>query len=255
MMRRLVVLLVLCAPAVGESQPECGQPAWTVDLAARSFRSFGRELLGDVPHPQGWIESRGLTFLSPGLIAVYQVLPSGESPSLAKRDSVGVEPFVLQIQFLATNNGRPIKSLHFKTGSHANRFSAKWELSTLFPSVAPTHDGRFLIHTKDMLRVFSADFVEIASQELGSNKEATSEEWKFAVSPSGNQLYGEHTEDFFSKSEPGFGRFKLTRYLMDADTLQVLRSWDYRERPWGPPWDPEYKTEGGGAGRVQTRLS
>lgn len=260
MTRYLVILLVLlCACAVGGNPRACAERAWVVDLAKTyGFRSFGMERWGDAPHPQGWIESRGVTFLSPDLIALYQVLPSGEPPSLARRaGDTMAGSFVLQIQVLAANDGRPVKSLHLVTGSHANRFSAKWEWAPLFPSVLPTHDGRFLVHTKGMLRVFSAEFKEVASRELASNKETTSEEWKFSVSPRGDQIYAEHSEGFFSKSEPGLGRFKLTRYLMDADTLQILRAWDYHERPLRPPWEPEepkYKTEGGGGNKDPNKI-
>jgi hypothetical protein len=253
MMRLMAIVLILCAPATaGKQQRACAPPVWTVNLAETySFRSFGIENLGDAPHPQGWAESRGVTFLSPHLIAIYQVLPSSEPPTLTDRLGDGkIRPFVLQIQVLASSDGKPVKSLQFTTGLHANRFSAKLEWAFLFPSILPTHDGRFLVRTKDMLRLFSADFVEIACKELASNREATSEEWKFSVSPRGDQVYAEHSEDFFSKNEPGLGHFKLTRYLFDADTLKTLRSWDYRERPWGAPWErSKYKTEGGGRGK------
>jgi hypothetical protein len=254
MMRWLVIPLVLCAPAFGEKELGCGRQLWIVDLAKNyGFRSFGMERLGDASNPQGWIESRGVTFLSPGLIAIYQVLPSGEPPSLATRGG-DAQSFVLEIQVLAANDGRPVKSLQLITGSYANRFSAKWEWRPLFPSVLPTHDGSFLVRTKGMLHVFSAEFVEIASRNLASTKEATSEQWKFSVSPKGDEVYAEHSEDFFSKGEHGFGRFKLTRYLMNADTLEILRTWDDSERPWGPPWEPKYKTEGGGGGKGPTKI-
>src|SRR5262249_26835792 len=162
MTRFLPALLILCAPAFGENQHVCGPPTWTINLEREyGFRAFGVERSGDAPHPQGWIESRGVTFLSPDLIAVYQVLPGGKSPSLGSRDSNGSESFVLQIQILTTKDGSPVRSLHLITGSHTNRFSPKWEWATLFPSVLRTHNGRFLVRTKGMLRVFSADFGEI----------------------------------------------------------------------------------------------
>jgi hypothetical protein len=82
MVRCLAILLVLGTSMIGQNYRGCAQPAWTVNLATYSFRPFGIENLGDAPYPQGWAESRGVTFLSPHLVAIYQVAETG-LPSVA----------------------------------------------------------------------------------------------------------------------------------------------------------------------------
>ena len=248
-MRGLVILLLLCLPAATKAERACPQPVWTQDLATGyGFRSFGEEWLGDVPHPQGWIESRGIIFLSPEFIALYQVLPGDESPQLATRDADGkLGTLVLRIQIIAAADGSPVKLLRLTTSSGVNRpSSSKREPHIPFESVLPTHDGKFLVRTKGMLHLFSSDFKEIMSKALPRSGTDSHDYWDFSVSSDGDRIYAEHHENTgYSDKEP----FKLTRYLMDADTLQVLRSWDYRERPWGPPWEPPYRISGEGKHR------
>jgi hypothetical protein len=253
MKRFLAVILMVCAPALGENPRACAQPEWTVDLAKTyGFRSFGMEHLKDAPHPQGWIQSRGVTFLSPDLIAIYQVLPSGAPPSLADRNlNTSKGSFVLQIEVLASSDGKPVKSLSLPTSSGVDQISSKWEWTSLFSSVLPTHDGRFLVRTKGLLHVFSRDFMEIASRPLPQSGIGSHDSWEFSISPDGGKLYAEHHENTgYDDNQP----FKMTCDLMDADTLQVIRNWDCSEGHSRCPWGPEYKTEGGDSGKGPNKI-
>ena len=278
MIYRLLILWVLCGSAFGETPQACAQPAWTVDLSTTyGFESFGFGIRGDALHPPGWIESRGVTFISPSFVAVYEVLPTkGRPPALTARGRVAdVGTFVLQVQVIAASDGNPVTQLRLPTGPGVNRASAKWEANYLFQSVLPTHNGKFLVRTKGRLLLYSADFKEITSRELPLplSKEATEDTWGFVLSPSGDRIYAEHVEGLFVKGHPEppprapspVGYWKDTSYILDADSLQVLHTWDHAQRPsWGqrvwedpqssaPPWGREYRVSG--KGRITTVLS
>lgn len=261
--RQAAILLILCFPPGAQKERACPPPVWSVDLTNYGFRPFGQEMWGDAPHPQGWIQSRGVTFLSPESLAVYEVLPKQELPPLASREpGGGVGRFVLQIQILAAKDGKPVKSLRLLTSSVVNTGHEEFRFG--FRSVFPTHDGKFLVRTSDMLRLYSADFVEIARAILPRPSRDSIDDWVFSVSPKSDRIYVEHKQNVgYKDKEP----FKTTRYLLDADTLQEVPTLPPRDCPWEPDlwqpnfWQPEYNLskykvseKGGGGGKAPNEI-
>jgi hypothetical protein len=140
------------------------------------------------------------------MLAVYQVTSQPDTP-LARRDrSGGAGRFVLQVQFLNAKDGKPITSLHLQTDA---------ELSGVFP----THDGKFLIRTGNVIRLYSASFEEIASKSLPLSNVMPHEHWRVAVSPSGARVYAEHNETS-SKASRTEGN------ILDAETLRTITTFD-----------------------------
>jgi len=179
---------------------------WKVDLIAQyKFRWFG--VLANVKgHHQGaWSWQQGLAFVSREMLAVYQVEENPDVPEVGSRDaSGGTGRYFLQILFLAANDGKQLGAMYLTTpGTGSSR-------------LYPTHDGRFLIRTGELLRLYSADFQKLAEQSLPHSLTATSQGSDVAVSPSGRTVYIDYTASY--PTQP------LVRghALLDADSLETI---------------------------------
>lgn len=205
MRRACLVIALLLAVEAAAAQKPCPQPIWTVDLAAqygiRPFITFWSGW-GHVP-----IEVRldeGASFISPRILAVYQVgmsdrlLPRGQ-----RGGSSGGGKYVLQVVFLDTKQGKEVKTLRLITGISDDS------------GVYPTHDGRFLVKTEGMLRLYSSTFQEIASRPQPLSRAFTHEGWTIFVSPSGRLIIEEYDAYTRESSEH-------RRKLVDADTLETI---------------------------------
>ncbi|MGH9744628.1 MAG: hypothetical protein ACRD59_00785 [Candidatus Acidiferrales bacterium] len=92
-----------------------------------------------------------------------------------------------------------------------------WVTSGTAPSgIYPTHDGRFLVRTADLIRVYSAAFNEIAVAHLPRSQGAMGEWWTVTVEPFGKTILVEHTATYE-------GRSAISGYaVLDADTLDPV---------------------------------
>ena len=182
------------------------QPLWKVELAKEhGFRAFGSAERARQP-PEMWKFQEGVVFLSPELLAVYQVHSESDNVLAPRDQSGGAGRFFLQVEILDTGHGKPVKSVHLQT-------SSRWS------AVLPTHDGRYLLRTGDVVRLYSATFEELASKSLPLSPPSRNEGWYILVSPQGRRIYLQHNEMPPSRSEPAGS-------LLDADTLQTLATLD-----------------------------
>src|SRR5262249_30727329 len=88
-------------------------------------------------------------------------------------------------------------------------------------AVYPTHDGRFLVVTGKMLRLYSPTFGEITSRSGPIGRSGQSQNWHVSVIPRGHRLYA-----YVEISQP---------FLLDADTLDTIPN----PRPSDVAWWPE----------------
>lgn len=211
--------LLTIAASLAAAKNACAPPVWAVDLVQKyQFRNFGQAGFSKWP-PNTWEMQQGVVFISPELLAIYQVSPNNSSPAVTPRSqkdqSGAVGNFTLQIQFLDTKRGTPVKYLALPTTSQ-------------FSWVCATHSGKFLVRTGNTISLYSANFEQFLFQSLPLLHLSHDESWKIAVSPSGSVVYAEHDDNF------GFGKgYKTASFLLDPDTLQVVE----RSAPaTGPPW-------------------
>ena len=194
-------VLIAFLTALGGQRP-CLQPLWEVDLAsAYQFHDFGL-----MKHPRNhlppmWTNQQGIEFVSPEVLAVYQVSEVNNlEPLRQKEDSGGSGRYVLHVSFLSVTKGNELKTIRLVTeGSGPSR-------------VFPTHDGRYLIRTGETIRSFSAAFDESAAAHLPNSKTASNQWSDVSVSPLGRLIYIKYNASYSSQYVRGIA-------VLDADSL------------------------------------
>lgn len=212
MWAKLLVLLVL-AGFRGDSR--AADPKWTIDLKDKfGFDAFDRAITFR------WTLQQDVIFLSPDKLLVYQVNRSSKLAELGPRDpSGGGGNFVLDARILSTQDGHEIKALRLTTSADASE-------------VMPTHDGRFLVRTGDILYLYSANFEQLASQQLPLIKKVREESWQVGVSPAGDEVILVHNQIF--KRDPisptsAVQQARADIEILNEQTLQVMRKFSL---PW-----------------------
>jgi hypothetical protein len=206
------VLITFLTAAGGQTR--CSQALWEVDLASTyQFRNFG-----PVRHPRNhlppmWTNQQGIEFVSPDVLAVYQVSEVNSlEPPKQRDDSGGSGRYVLHVSFLDVTKGNELKTIRLVTqGSGPSR-------------VFPTHDGRYLIRTGETIRSFSAAFAEIAAARLPNSKTASNQRSDVSVSPSGRLIYIKYNASY----SPQFVRGTA---ILDADSLDPKENLTKNEGP------------------------
>jgi hypothetical protein len=171
----ILALVTLFHPPIGER--ECGPSLWKSDIVARyHFRTFNTAEKNSINRPRPfWRNQQGIAYISQTVIAVYQVQESKEIPHLESREeSGGGGRYSLQIVFLNSTDGVALKTFHIITSG------------SLPSQLYPTHDGRFLVRTGQIVRSYSPEFQEISSKRLPPDS------WSMSVSPSGRLFSLEH---------------------------------------------------------------
>jgi hypothetical protein len=195
------VLILVSALGSAGSRIWCPQPTWVVDLTKTyQFQAFGIK-----KHENSWVlppNQQGVEFISPEVLAVYQVSEVDDPQPLGPKDlSGGSGRYVLHVSFLDITQRNELKSFRLVTSG--------WLPSRVYP----THDGRFLIRTGEIIRSFSASFEQVAIAHLPYSKNATEELYQILVPGSGRLIYVKHTKLDSSKSESGTA-------VLDADSLR-----------------------------------
>jgi hypothetical protein len=155
--------------------------------------------------PALWKTQQGISFLSSSTVAVYQVSENSAVLAPQARDaSGGGRRYLLRIVFFSADDGKELKTLLLTTSGN--------DRSWLYP----THDGKFLLRTGDILRVYSANFQEETKTTLPHSATAARQVSMVSVSPSGkliNVHYGASypTQPYISGDT-----------LLDADTLKTI---------------------------------
>lgn len=216
-MMRACTIVLLLFPLANATQKPCAPPLWTVDLAAKyHFTDFGLPKHARNRPVEGWKTHQGVVFTGPEMLAIFRVEESDQLPPLAPRDaSGGSGRFILHVEFLDSRQGNEVRSFRLITSSSD------------YSDIYPTHDGRFLLLTGQVMRLYSSTFEELASRPLSLSHVALNEWWMVAVGASGRRIYAEHYE-YFGRDKPS----RSERLLLDADTLQAIATVDPDDASW-----------------------
>jgi hypothetical protein len=202
MTRAGLLTILIVSLAVSGRQERCSQPVWQINLASTyQFRDFGLMKRPRNQLPPIWTYQQGIEFVSPDVLAVYQVSEVNSlEPPKEKEDSGGSGRYVLQVSFLDVTNGNELRTIRLVTeGSGPSR-------------VFPTHDGRYLIRTGETIRSFSAAFDESAIARLPNSKTAKNQWSDVSVSTLGRLIHVKYNASYSSE----FVRGTAT---LDADSL------------------------------------
>lgn len=213
---KTVVLLFLGCACASAQNP---QPKWKIDLTQRyGFQAFDRTI------NFRWTLHQGVAFISPDRVLVYQVNRSRGATRLAARDaSGGTGNFILQIKVLDAKDGSEVKSFDLPTNAD-------------FSKVVPTHDGKFIVRTGDILYLYSASFERLAERPLPLERQVQEEAWQIGVSPSGRKVALVHQQIF--RRNPVSPTSAIVKAasdikILNADTLKLIEEftvpsyWDY----------------------------
>jgi hypothetical protein len=215
-MKALVLFCVLC-PVRGITQSI--EPAWKINLTEKyGLQAFDRTI------NFRWTLHQGVLFIGPERILIYQVNRSRAPVKLSGRDaSGGSGNFILEIKVFDAKDGSEIKSLDLPTNAD-------------FSKIMPTHDGKFIVRTGDILYLYSANFERVASRSLPLKRQSTEEAWQIGVSPSGEEVAVVHQQVFHRSALSATSAVEKAASdveVLNADTLQLARSftvpsiWEY----------------------------
>ena len=214
---KILVLLGLCSPICTPAQTPI--PAWKINISEKfGFQAFDRTI------NFRWTLHQGVLFISPERVLVYQVNRSRGATRLASRDaSGGSGNFILQVKVLNAKDGSEVKSFDLPTNAD-------------FSKIIPTHDGKFILRTGDVLYLYSANFERLAERSLPLIRQVQEEAWQIGVSPSGRKLALIHQQIFRRNPvSPTSAIVKASSdiEILDADTLKLIEGftvpsyWDY----------------------------
>lgn len=209
---KLVAMMCLCW---GSASAQSAQPKWKINLTERyGFQAFDRTI------NFRWTLHQGLLFISPERLLVYQVNRSRAKTKLAPRDaSGGSGNFILDIKILNAADGTEIKSLQLPTNAE-------------FSKVLATRDGKFIVRTGDILYLYSADFVRLASHAMPLKRQAQEEGWQIGVSPSGDEVQLVHQQIMKRSAISPTSKVEKAQAdieILSADNLETIKSFS---QPW-----------------------
>ncbi len=195
------------------------EPVWKINITEKyGFQAFDRTI------NFRWTLHQGVLFISPERVLVYQVNRLRTPVKLSERDaSGGSGNFILQIRVLDAKDGSEVKSLDLPTNAD-------------FSKIMPTHDGKFIVRTGDILYLYSANFERLASRLLPLKRQVQEEAWEIGVSPSGRKVALVHQQIFRRNPVSATSAIEKASSdieILNADTLQLIEGftvpsvWDY----------------------------
>ena len=188
------------------------QQRWETELVDKyGYESFDRDTSAR------WARQQDVRFITPDEVAVYQVRQNEQNNVTQETKPAGLDAgFYVQVKIFSVRDGHEIKTLRLPT-------------SEQFTKLVPTHDGKFLLRTGDVVTLYSANFEPIGSRLLPLEKIEGVEGWQIDVSPSGMRLVLVHQERFVAKPVL-MGQPASTHHdhadieVLDADTFQPIRN-------------------------------
>jgi hypothetical protein len=208
----LIALLVaaLSSPArAGDPAAQSAVPRWTVNLSEQwGLRPF------HIDFRLSWSRQQSVVFLSPQRAAVYQVNERSSPADLAGRDvSGGGGNFFLDVRVFDVQDGHAVKAFRMPTNAELSK-------------ILPTHDGKSIVRTGDVMYVLSPNFELLVSRRLPLARVAPLELWQVDVSPSGQEGVLVH-QQIFTMDDPYLrktGQARTEVEQIDADTLAKTRT-------------------------------
>ena len=201
-------LVLTCAKAEILTAKPCPAPLWKIDLSKYHLDAIVRSKQSKNLWASQWQTQRGIVFTSPDTLLVYYVHQSSETSRLSTRDeSGGAGKFILRAIFLDTRNGNSVREMTWRTSASD------------YSQVYATHNGRFLVRTGRMLRLYSPDFQEIISRQLSSQSENQTDTWLVSLVPPGKLIFIRHQWSNGVRGPSG-----EEKDLVDTDTLSSIRN-------------------------------
>lgn len=203
---KILVLSCLCWPVCIAAQiPE---PAWKINITQKyGLQAFDRTI------NFSWTLHQGVIFISPERVLVYQVNRLRTPVKLSGRDaSGGSGNFTLQIKVLDAKDGSEVKSFDLPTNAG-------------FSKIMPTHDGKFIVRTGDILYLYSPNFERLASRLLPLKRQSQEEGWQIGVSPSGRKVALVHQQIFHRNAISATSAIEKASSdieILNADTLELI---------------------------------
>lgn len=214
---KILALFCLCWPICVAAQAPA--PAWKINITEKyGLQAFDRTI------NFRWTLHQGVIFISPERVLVYQVNRSRSPVRLSERDaSGGSGNFILQIKVLDAKDGSEVKSFDLPTNAD-------------FSKIMPTHDGKFIVRTGDILYLYSPNFERLAALSLPLKRQVQEEAWEIGVSPSGRKVALVHQQIF--RRNPVSATSAIVKAssdieILNADTLKLIEGftvpsiWDY----------------------------
>jgi hypothetical protein len=212
-----ILWFCLCWPVCAAAQTP--EPAWKINITEKyGLQAFDRTI------NFRWTLHQGVIFISPERVLVYQVNRSRAPVRLSGRDpSGGSGNFILQIKVLDAKDGSEVRSFDLPTNAD-------------FSKIMPTHDGKFIVRTGDILYLYSANFERLASRSLPLKRESQEEAWQIGVSPSGRKVALVHQQIFHRNpisATSAIEKASSDIEILNADTLKLIEGfavpsvWDY----------------------------
>lgn len=184
------------------------EPAWKINITEKyGLQAFDRTI------NFRWTLHQGVIFISPERVLVYQVNRLRSPVKLSGRDaSGGSGNFTLQIKVLDAKDGSEVKSFDLPTSAD-------------FSKILPTHDGKFIVRTGDILYLYSANFERLASRSLPMKRQSQEEAWQIGVSPSGRKVALVHQQIFHRNAISATSAIEKASSdieILNADTLKLI---------------------------------
>ncbi len=205
----LTVMLLLAASTSNSAQTV--RERWSTRITGEGgIQGFERASLGT------WSVQQGVVFLTPERLLIYQVNELAKVRLGARGASGGGGNFVLAVRILDVRDGH-------ETGR--NIFVTSAGLS----SIVPTHDGKFLMRTGDILSLCSADLRPQISKALPVGKEAVVDVWQVRATLSGGKAVLLHQQIFVHPEDAPDGQMitpgktQSDMEILNADTFELLK--------------------------------
>ena len=203
------VMMFLALP--GSNPAQAVREHWRIKLTGEGgIQSFERASLGT------WSGQQGVVFLTPERLLIYQVNELAKVRLGARGASGGGGNFVLAVRILDVRDGHEIGRNFFVT-------------SAGFSSIVPTHDGKFLMRTGDILSLYSSNLKQMISRPLPVGKEAVVDVWQVHATLSGSKAVLLHQQIFVHPEDAPDGQMitpgktQSDMEILNADTFELLK--------------------------------
>ncbi|HLY99514.1 MAG TPA: hypothetical protein VKT33_10685 [Candidatus Angelobacter sp.] len=205
----LTVMMLLTASTSNSAQTV--RERWSIRLTGEGgIQSFERASLGI------WSAQQGVVFLTPERLLIYQVNELAKVRLGARGASGGGGNFVLAVRILDVRDGHEMDRNFFVTSAGSS-------------SIVPTHDGKFLMRTGDILSLCSANLKPKISRPLPMGREAVVDVWQVRATVSGSKAVLLHQQIFVHPEDSPDGQMitpgktHAAMEILNADTLDSLK--------------------------------
>src|SRR5208337_3180044 len=191
-----------------KGQPTSKAPLWQLDVRALGYVHWAGpwEKIG-----RGGMDQ--ICFPTSSQVAITYVTREAPGALPRRGQSDAALPFRLHALFVDTRSG-------LITGKR------EWPTASGQSGIVPAIGGEFIVVTPDKLMLYSSALEILKELELALGREAI--DWRVAPSPGGKYLVVEFQPQSDIARGAGYTDFEWRRLWINAENLQVLRTWTER---------------------------